>query len=123
MSSRGDHIAGLTEHQKTVELAIRAQLAPSEIRETSLYAWRDKASALRLWSYCDKKYLYQLEVENDDVCFEGDLDFYSAAVDAAKCDKRFDHHVKSYCIGGTQSSRTEVLVSKALVSKVLCART
>ena len=61
MLPRGDHLEGLTEHQKTVELAIRAKVAPSKIRETSLYTWREKATALRLWPHCRKKYLYDLK--------------------------------------------------------------
>jgi hypothetical protein len=122
MKPRGDHIEGLTEHQKTVELAIRSKFGRCKIRETSLYVWRDKATAIRLWPHCGKKYLYELEVEASDVRFEGDLDFYSAAVDAVKGDQPFDCHVESYCGGELQSCRIEMLVSQARVSAVLCTR-
>jgi len=121
ISTRGDSLNTLTDHQKMVELAIRSELHNgAEIRSTSLYTWANEALARRLWHLSKKKHLYELEVDHANVRHRGDLNWYSAAVDAVKLGKSPKVAVGKYCSGVEADSsftepRTEVLVSEAKV--------
>lgn len=118
---RGDSFASLTNDQKTVELAIRAAMPNGEtIRGGSLYTWEDRALALRLWKVSRKTHLYELEIDPADVLFKGDLNNYSAAVDAAKAKAAIDDDVARYCRGEIAPPpwappRVEILVKSAKV--------
>jgi hypothetical protein len=121
--SRGDSIDILTDAQKHVELAIRATFPDaSNIRGTSLYTWADEATARRLWKFSNKKYLYELEIDESDVRHTGELNCYSAAGDEVAKGSSPDCPIRKYWSGEHAeppyvSPRVEVLVSQATVRK------
>jgi hypothetical protein len=97
---RGDSFETLTPEQKTVELAIRSTLPNGKaIRSTSLYTWANETVAKRLWPLSKKKYLYELEVESEDMRHKADLNYYSEAIDAVKTDRSLQEAVNRYCSG------------------------
>ena len=123
--SRGDSFNSLTESQKQVELAIRSRLSNGEnIRSTSLYTWADETLARRLWPLSQKKYLYELEIEDSDIRHKGDLNFDSAAVEEVKAGASPNGAIEKYCSGENAEApqtqpRIEVLVSEAKVRRKL----
>lgn len=126
MLPRGDSFDMLTDHQKSVELLIRdALLDGVNVRGGSLFTWESEALAKRLWPHSKKKFLYHLEVDEADIRFRGDLNCYSAAVDAVKTGASPDEHVARYCAGqeapahAGDSPRIELLVTKATVVRKL----
>src|SRR5262249_7170674 len=85
ITSRGDHFVRLTPAQQRVETAIRKTLENGEeIRIKSLYTWENREVAERLWKHKKETHLFELEIDDADVVHRGDLDFFSAAVDAIK---------------------------------------
>jgi hypothetical protein len=127
IESRGDSFSTLTDHQKTVEAAIRTALPNGAfIRGYSLYTWVDAVVAKRLWRLSKKKYLYELEIHKMDIRHKGDLNHYSEAVSAAKSGASIENAVGKYCAGEIAGApyteaRVEVLVSKATVVCKLAA--
>jgi hypothetical protein len=122
---RGDSFGTLTDHQKAVEIAIRAALPNGAIvRGNSLYTWADEQLAKRLWPRSKKRYLYELEIDEADICHKGDLNYYSEAVSAAKSGAPIEDAVSKYCAGENAGApytepRVEILVSKAKVLRKL----
>jgi hypothetical protein len=100
ISSRGDHYDRLTGTQQQVELVIRRTLPKGEnVRRTSLYTWEDRSFARLGWEHRKRRYLYELEVDEADIRFHGDLQHFSDAEDAIK-DHRSPHDaVARYCSG------------------------
>jgi hypothetical protein len=84
----GDHYRRLTPEQKIVENKLIEALPDGEnLRNSSLYTWEDEAVARRVFdaqvsAKKPRTYLYEVEVEAEKVRFRGDLNSYSAAVDA-----------------------------------------
>lgn len=123
--ARGDSLETLTENQKIVEAAIRSTEKDSNnIRGTSLYTWENEALARRLWKYSKKKYLYELEVDDGNIRHRGDLNWYSAAVDAVAMGDSPNEGVTKYWSGESAGEpftepRIEVLVSGARVIRKL----
>jgi hypothetical protein len=117
ISSRGDHYETLTEKQKPAETLVRQFLPNGErVRSKSLYVWKDKDAAKRIWRHTDRgQHLYELEVDEADIEFVGDLDYYSAVVDALAIGMPADDYVKAYCSEIIASERVEMLVKKAVV--------
>jgi hypothetical protein len=121
IESRGDSFGTLTDHQKVVEIAIRAALPNGAIvRGNSLYTWADEQLAKRLWPPSKKRYLYELEIDEADIRHKGDLNYYSEAVSAAKSGAPIEDAVSKYCAGENAGApytepRVEILVSKAKV--------
>ncbi len=122
---RGDSLDNLTDDQKTVEITIRSILHNGvEVRSTSLYTWANENLARRLWPFSKKKHLYELKVDNSDIRFSADLNWYSAAVDAVKLGELPQDAVDRYCSGieagyPFTTPRIEILVSKAKVIRKL----
>jgi hypothetical protein len=118
---RGDSFDTLTDHQKTVEIAIRKALPDgANVRSTSIYVWADQQVAKRLWPLSKKRYLYELEIDEVDIRHKGDLNNYSEAETAAKSGKPFEDAVLRYCRGEMAGKkytepRVEILVSEATV--------
>ena len=120
IKSRGDHYDRLTEDEKKVELAIQDTLPDGKrIRSTSLYTWANEEPAKQLWKLACPSHLYELEIEETDIQFIGDLEFYSDAKDAVKRGSDPESSVTAYCDGQIKSERVEVLVSKAKVLRKL----
>lgn len=76
--------------------------------------------AARLWRLGKKKYLYELEVDEADICFKGDLNHFSAAVDADEAGKLFDAELVHYRTGKNAGEcwtepRVEMLVKQARI--------
>lgn len=123
--ARGDPFNTLTDDQKVVELAVRSALpAGVKIRSESLYTWSSEMLARRLWRLSKKKYLYELELDERDIRHKGDLNWYSAAVDAIKAGKSPHDAVKKYCNGEESGPpytepRIELLVSQARMIRKL----
>jgi hypothetical protein len=46
-----------------------------------------------------RKYVYELEVEEANIRHVGELNWYSAAVNAARCGEPFKDAVHKYCSG------------------------
>jgi hypothetical protein len=119
--SRGEFFDSLTESQKQVELAIRATLLDGvNIRSNSLYAWVDEQLAKRIWPLSKTKHLYELEIQEFNIRHIGDLNWYSAAVDAVKSQMPSEIYIKNYCSGVLSglpftTPRLEILVSEAKV--------
>src|SRR5262249_4745696 len=118
---RGDFFESLTQAEKLVEVALRKMLpnGPS-VCGASICTWEDKLTAERIWGRSKKRYLYELEVEKEDIRFRGDVNFYSDAADKAKLGMSFTSPLSSYCNGDPPTShhtgpRVEILVSKATV--------
>jgi hypothetical protein len=120
---RGDHFEILSDAQKVVECAIRAcSDEMAHIRKESVYTWKDEAFAKRVFNPSKKRFLYELDVQSKDIRFVGDLDHYSAAVDAVKQNMDYAPTVSLYCAGDIQGSRVEVLVAKATVVGIIAVR-
>ena len=125
IESRGDLFSTLTDHQRTVETAIRAALPNGAIvRGNSLYTWANEEVAKRLWPLSKKRYLYELEIDKADIRHKGDLNQYSEAESAAKSGAPVENAVGKYCAGENAGApytepRVEVLVSKAKVLRKL----
>jgi len=125
IESRGDSFSTLTDHQKTVETAIRAALPNgANVRGNSLYTWANEEVAKRLWPLSKKRYLYELEIDKADIRHKGDLNQYSEAESAAKSGAPVENAVGKYCAGENAGApytepRVEVLVSKAKVLRKL----
>jgi hypothetical protein len=123
--TRGDSFNTLTEDQKVVELAVRLALpAGAQIRGESLYTWANEMLARRLWRFSKKKYLYELEIDERDIRHKGDLNWYSAAMDAVKAGRSPHDAVKKYCNGEESGPpytepRVELLVSQAKMIRKL----
>lgn len=121
---RGDPFT-LTDQQRIVERAIRSALHDGDkIRGNSLYTWADEGVAKRVWPRSGKQHLYQLEVGHANIRHRGDVNWYSAAVDAVKSGVSPDDAVAKYCSGQEAGlpftePRMEVLVSEAKVIKKL----
>lgn len=122
---RGDSIYAITPDRKAAEDAIRVAVTDgADIRSNSIYTWENEVLARRLWKISGKKFLYELEVDEVHVRFRGDLNHYSAAVDATKSGASLDEHVESYWSGQEAGApwtepRIEVLVSQARVLRKL----
>jgi hypothetical protein len=122
-ASRGDHFAGLTGVQKAAELAIGAAKPDGlKVRSTSLYVWVDQVVAEKLWKLSKKKYLYELEVDQADIHHKGDVNCYSAAMDAIAAGRPPTDPVDRYWRGDDEpppyyDPRIEMLVSHAKVMK------
>ncbi len=125
IESRGDSFGTLTDHQKTVETAIRTALPNGTmVRGNSLYTWANEEVAKRLWPLSKKRYLYELEIDKADIRHKGDLNQYSEAESAAKSGAPVENAVGKYCAGENAGApytepRVEVLVSKAKVLRKL----
>lgn len=125
IKTRGNSFNTLTDRQKVVELAVRSRLpAGIQIRSESLYTWLSETLARRLWPRSDKKYLYELEVDERDIQHRGDLNWYSAAVDAVKAGKSPYDAIEKYCNGEESGPpytepRIELLVVRAKVIRKL----
>jgi hypothetical protein len=119
-----DSFGMLTDIEKVVETAIRARLPDGQsIRGGSLFAWESEAVGKRMWPLSKKPYLYELEVDEADIRFCGDLNHYNNAKDAVTNEKSPDEFVAAYCDGNPSdpavngSPRIELLFSKAKVLK------
>lgn len=127
IKSRGDHYEGLCDNEKIVEWHIREHLPNGIfIRKCSLYACENLSSGRNLWKYSKKQYLYELEIEDKNINFVGNLDSYSAAVDAVGNTKLLEEKVEQYCKGEVLDQnidiRLEVLVCEAKVIRKVIDR-
>lgn len=114
----------LTDREKQVETTIRAALPNGQsIRGDSVFGWESEAVGHRLWSLSGKQYLYELEVDEVDMRFRGDLNHYNNAKDAVGDGRPLDKFVQAYCEGKDSdpavngAPRIELLFSKAKVLK------
>jgi hypothetical protein len=120
--SRGDHFPGLTDVEKVVEQLVRRTMQDGEhIRSTSLYTWAELEMAESAWRSKREADLYALEVKEEDITFQGDLDFFSDAKAAVAANQSAAEGVARYCNGRIKSDgrRVEVLVREATVIRKL----
>ena len=121
ITSRGDHITGLTGKERVVELALRnSSPRMAEIRSTSLYVWRGKETAEFLWRNTRKgEHLYELDIDVDDIQHIGDVAIYSLATGIGPQELAIDALVRQYWNRTICKSAVEILVSKAIVRQKL----
>lgn len=123
ITPKGDSFDTLTDEQKIVEKKLRGTLPGGvNMRSSAIFTWADKTLANRLWPLSKKKYLYELEIADEDIVLTGDLNHYSDAVDAVKKGADPDAAIKRYCDheGGLPhhtSPRIEILATKAKILK------
>jgi hypothetical protein len=124
ISPKRDSFGMLTDTEKQVETLIRSTLPDGQsIRGDSLFAWESQTVASRVWPLSGKRYLYELEVDEADIRFRGDLNHYNNAKDAVKNSLSPDEFVSAYCEGKDSNPaingppRIELLFSKAKVLK------
>ncbi|MET4361278.1 hypothetical protein ABIB06_001854 [Bradyrhizobium sp. LB8.2] len=124
LTPKHDSFGMLTDTEKVVETAIRARLPNGQsIRGGSLFAWESEAVGKRMWPLSKKPYLYELEVDDADIRFRGDLNHYNNAKDAVKKERSPEEFVAAYCDGKDSdpavngAPRIELLFSKAKVLK------
>lgn len=124
ITPKRDLFGMLTGIEKQVEARIRATLPDGEsIRGGSVFDWENEAVAFRVWPLSRKKYLYQLEVDEADIRFRGDLNHCNNAKDAVAGGRPMDEYVSAYCEGNESAPnvngapRIELMFSKAKVLK------
>jgi hypothetical protein len=121
VAARGDHIDSLTGPQREVELLLRAASATAgDLRMMSLYTWEDRDIARRLCHLKRAKFLYEMEIEGASVRHRGDVNLYSAAVDAVLAGEPTADFIAKYWCGEIAGPpwtppRIEILVSEAKV--------
>lgn len=121
MPKDGDHIGRLTEDQLAAEKALRAVSAKAaETRKKALFAWTDYELARQSGAILQRRYLYTLHVEDEDVLFESDLQHFTDVVDAIKAGRDPDEAIRGYWSNAPRSDpkpRTEVLFTRGKVLK------
>lgn len=120
--SQRDHYSRLSDVEKQVECCVRKAMPDGErIRSTSLYTWATLPMAETGWRSWKEANLYQLEVKEEDIVFEGDLDFFTEAKEAVANNANPDEAVAQYCAGKIKSAgeRIEILVREAKVVQKL----
>jgi hypothetical protein len=117
VTSRGDHIKTLFGREVHVENALRSVSAEqADIRATSLYVWRDREVAERLWRLTrNGEHLYELEVQNEDVRFVGDVSLYTLAKDVRDDELAINALVREYWRSTILKPTVEILVSRAKI--------
>lgn len=125
--SRGDHIEGLTGTHTAAELQLRAACTNcTAIRSTSLYVWQDQTLAERLWRLGRARYLYALEIDDTSIRHVGDVNCFSAVVDALANTRSPDDPINRYWRGaaepGYSARRIEILVSGATVLSMVASK-
>lgn len=122
MTSAGDHMATLDSAHANTERVLRDAMGNGgDVRAASLYVWESEEWARRTWRFERQKYLYRLEVDENDVRHRGDVNHYTDIGDALKDGRPtaipVDDYIKSRDSDRSRfpTARFEVLVSKALV--------
>lgn len=121
ITSRGDHMPGLTGKEFVVETALR-NFSPqmADIRSKSLYVWRDRPVAEFLWRNTVKgEHLYELDIGVDDIRHIGDVAIYSLATGVSSQEGAMDALVRQYWNRTICRSAVEILVTKASVRRKL----
>jgi len=121
-----DSFDGLTDAEKIFETAIRAFITNGhKIRAESLYTWETDRLVRNVWSRMKHKYFYELEIDRDDIVFQADLNYYNDGAAAAAAGNALDGIVALYESGESKpdaTPRTEILVKKAIVKRMLLKR-
>lgn len=121
MRPAGDHIDNDSFGPlRQAEIAIRQGHAEGwRIRSESLYVYSDKDMSERDWSFKKGRYLYELEIEENDIIHRGDLQNFHEVVSALGNGLSAEDLVQRYWSGAASGRYAELLAGRATVTKVL----
>ncbi|MER8565972.1 hypothetical protein NKH85_21385 [Mesorhizobium sp. M0924] len=123
MTSAGDHaLTSLNAGHAPTEQAFRDGIPNGhDLRANSLYTWRDESWARWTWDHEPDKFLYKLEIDEDETRHTGDVCWYSAAGTLIGEGKSPAEAVDAYAISQPHiqdqhyKPRVEILVKRATV--------
>lgn len=119
-----DNLAGLHPSLHTAEQVVRsARTNGTAIRSSAVYVWDSEDRARQQWAAAGrvgkaKKYLYRVEYADANLLHKGDLNHYTAALDAKANLEKAREAADLYWSGqphAKEAPRIEVLVRKAVV--------
>ncbi len=119
---RGDHIGKLSRDKQRAERAIREGHPKGALRANAVFVFEDRHVAEALLDNASGKYLYEVEIEPEDVIHRGDLEIYDEVVEALKRGHDADPLVAQFWAGIERPSpRMELTIAKVKVRRKLAA--